>query len=244
MNDRFCAVIAVHSAHRRSVAVTAAQRLAHDAGLPLTRFELTDPGQAHLVATSDRRDVVAVASAIKARAGALVVFGAMGGGPDADRLYDDDAEHLLAHVPLPTLVFGPRATLDVDRPVLLIAADASDTTPSSVSAALAWTATFESTAVVVVGLDSPDPWPTDDADPCVDAPRRLAATLASAGIVAELRRYRTLDPVDALIEAAAAQPGGVLVIPAARFPTAVNHWFSTSRRLIRHAPTPVLLVPG
>ena len=244
MNDRFCTVLAVHSDHRRDLAWTTAQRLAHVAGLPLTRFELTGPDRAGLVAPSDRRAVVDVASAIKSRAGALVVFDALGGGPDADRLYDVDAEHLLANVPLPMLVFGPHATLDVDRSILLIAADAGDASTASASVAAAWTATFGATPVAVVGMESPDSWPTDIADPGVDGPGQLAAALASTGIAVELRRFRTLDPADALIEAATLEPGGVLVIPAARFPTALDHWFSTSRRLIRHAPRPVLLVPG
>ena len=240
MNDRFCAVISVRAAFRRGAAEDAARHLAHDAGIPFSPFELID--KARLDPASAQRDVIDVASAITSRAGALLVIDALGGGPDADRLYDTDAEHLLANVPLPTLVFGPHATLDVANPILVVAADASGTTSAAQSAATTWLATFDSSAVVIA-LDAPDPWPTDGADPSVDGPRRLAAALASTGSAVELRRCATLDPISTLIEAAATAPGAMLLIPGARFPTSQHHWFATTRRLIRHAPRPVLLVP-
>jgi hypothetical protein len=243
MNGRFCAVISVHSAFRRAAGDDAARHLAQSAGITFTSLELIDRDQARLAPSPGPRDVVDVASAIRSRAGALLVIDALGGGPDADRLYDDDAEHLLANVCLPTLVFGPHATLDVTHPALFIAADASGTTSATLSAATAWTATFESTAIVVA-LDAPDPWPSDGAEPSVDGPRRVAAALAGSGMTVDLRRNATLDPVATLIDAAATAPGAVLVIPGARFPTSQHHWFSTSRRLIRHAPRPVLLVPA
>src|SRR5215203_2208557 len=122
MNDRFCAVISVRAAFRRGVAEHVARHLAHDAGIAFSPFELIDRDEARLDRASAPRDVIDVASAITSRAGALLVIDALGGGPDADRLYDTDAEHLLANVPLPTLVFGPHATLDVADPVLVIAA--------------------------------------------------------------------------------------------------------------------------
>src|SRR5215218_1310637 len=184
MSDRFCTVLAVHSAHRRGAAVDAAQRLADNASILLTSFDIAERGQADLVRTARSHDVQEIASAIKSRAGALLVVDALGGGPDADWLYDDDAEHLLANVPLPTLVFGPHATLDITRLILLVAADASGTTTASVAAAAVWAATFASTAIVVA-LDAPDPWPADGADPTVDPPRQLAAALADTGVTVE-----------------------------------------------------------
>jgi nucleotide-binding universal stress UspA family protein len=237
MNDRFGSVLAVHAAHHREVAVEAAEHLARMAGVPLTVFELADREQMTLKSTSGPSDV---ASAIKTRDGALLVLDALGGGPDADRLFDADAEHLLANVPLPTLVFGPHATLDTSRPVVLIAADHGPASAASLAVAQAWISTFAAHAVVV-GLDSPDSWPPDPTGATVDEPRHLAATLAAAGVSVELQRRSTLDPADTLVAAAADVPGGVLVIPAARYPTGMSHWFSTSRRLIRHASRPVLL---
>jgi nucleotide-binding universal stress UspA family protein len=243
MSDRFHAVLAVHTAHRGEVAREAAQRLAHVAGIPLTLFDIAGGSEATVRPPTDQlRTVAEVAAAIRTRDGALLVLDALGGGPPGDQLYDSDAEHLLANVPLPTLIFGPHATLAPTQPVLLIAADGGTACAASVPVAVAWTKTFPSSAVVV-GLDAPDPWPSDTTDPVVDPARQLAAALASAGVTVELERRNTLDPVGALIEAAAAVPGGVLVIPAARYRTAVNHWFSTSRRLVRHAPRPVLLAP-
>lgn len=171
---------------------------------------------------------------------ALLVLDALGGGPHSDRLFDTDAEHLLASVPLPTLVFGPHATLDTSRSVLLIAADHGPASAASLAVAQAWISTFAAHAVVV-GLDSPDSWPADPTGATVDQPRQLAATLAAAGVSGELQRRSTLDPADTLLAAAADVPGGVLIIPAARYPTGMSHWFSTSRRLIRHASRPVLL---
>ncbi|MET0578153.1 MAG: hypothetical protein ABW122_05810 [Ilumatobacteraceae bacterium] len=95
---------------------------------------------------------------------ALLVLDALGGGPHADRLFDADAEHLLASVPLPTLVFGPHATLDTSRSVLLIAADHGPASAASLAVAQAWISTFAAHAVVV-GLDSPDSWPATQPAP-------------------------------------------------------------------------------
>jgi nucleotide-binding universal stress UspA family protein len=239
MNDRFSTVLTVHTGHHRELAREAAQRLAHVAGIPLTVFDITEENESTVRPPTRIADV---AAAIRARGGALLVLDALGGGPAGDRLYDAAAEHLLANVPLPTLIFGPHATLATTQPVLLIAADGGPTCAASPPVAIAWTTTFRSSAVVV-GLDAADPWPSDTTDPTVDPPRQLAAALAHAGVPVELQRRRTFDPVEELLEAATAVPGGVLVIPAARFPTAMNHWFSTSRQLIRRAPTPILLAP-
>lgn len=242
MSARFCSVLAVHDRYRRGVAAAAAQQLATAGGLPLTIFEVTATGSDESAAASDRRAVREIAAAIRARVGALVVLEALGGGPVADRLFDDEAEHLLTHLRLPMLVFGPRAEVGADPPVLLlVAADAGESNAAIVPVVTAWANTFE-TQTIVIGLDPPDPWPDDSTAPSVDPQRHIAAALRAAGVQVELQRRATTDPVDALLEAATSITGAVIVVPGARSSMSLNHWFSTSRQLIRRAPVPILVV--
>ena len=120
MNDEASAAVIsfAHSFHRDAAGT--GRHLAHDAGM--TRSARSSSSTVDQAAASTRRPAPrrlrrGVGEWHSHGLGALLVIDALGGGPDADRLYDADAEDLLANVRLPTLLFAAPRHARRRRPV-------------------------------------------------------------------------------------------------------------------------------
>jgi nucleotide-binding universal stress UspA family protein len=226
--DEFCAVVAVADARHGGRAAELAARLAAVGNLPLTVLECRG---AEVVEHTAGRD------------GAIIVLEAFGGGPPGDRLFDADAEVVLTRLRHPVLVLGPEARVPTTIPTPVVALDAGGAS-TAVDAAARWHVTFRSGQPVVVALDPPDPWPDEGHAPVHDPARRVVVALARRGVEASLVRRVALDPAAAVLESAELVEEPVLVVAAPRWPGGPSHWYSTARRLIRHAHCPVLVAPA
>ena len=159
-------------------------------------------------------------------------------------MFDDSAEHLLAHTRQPILVLVPGVARPSGRRSLLVPIDGSGRAGDVLDTTMRWCRTFGPAPVTVLGLDVPDPWPDESSDPVEDAPRQAATRLRRSGLDVDLLRHPALDTAAALLDTSAAVADAVLVVPGARSPGSDGHWYATARRLVRSAPCPVLVVPG
>ncbi len=245
----FSSVVAVEDGQHAGRALAVAERLSAAAALPLTvlappgahgRDGVAEPSVRVIGAGDDFGP--AVAEHLAGRAGMLVVIAAYGGGPPAGRLYDTVAELVLTTVPQPILVLGPHAPDVHGSSPLLLPVDGDSIASSACTAARRWADTFAPEPVDVLALQPPDTWPADATDPVMEHGRTVAAELAAGGLAATLRRVvvADADPVRAIADAAAGLDA-VVAVAAPRWPTSNEHWFATSRRLIRQGPCAVLV---
>ena len=242
--EAFCAVVAVADARHSGRAVELAGQLAAVGNVPLTVLEsgrYGEPSRRH-VALADGDLGRQVVDHAAGRDGAVVVLEAFGGGPPGDRLFDADAEVVLTGLRHPVLVLGPDARVPTTAPTPVVAVDATGASAAAVDAAARWQVTFRSGQPLVVALDPPDSWPDDGSGPVDDPARRAVADLARRGVEASLVRRVALDPASAVLESADLVEEPVVVVAAPRWPGGPSHWYSTARRLIRHAGCPVLVV--
>ncbi len=246
--DRFVTVVAVRDGRHVDDASRVAARMAAAGDVPLTIFDAARtpeafgvPDGTHRIAMSADRLGSAVAAAVAGRDGVLVVVDAYGGGPPADALFDRDAEQLLRGRQ-PVLVIGPQAARPAWPWRLIVPIDGSPECGATPPVVIRWRNTFGATPVTVVALDAPDPWPRDGTEPVSDPARTTVALLARATIDAALVRRMAPDPVTGVLGALDGDRSAVLVVPAPAS-ARMSHWWSTVRRLVRHAPCPVLAVP-
>jgi nucleotide-binding universal stress UspA family protein len=249
----FTTVIAVRDRRRPGGGEALGRAIAAAGHLPLTVLEVDegDPRTIPAAATGHRIRLLvpstAVGSAVidhaEGRDGALIVIDALGGGPAGDELFDRDAEHILEHCPHPVLVLGPHAN-ETWPATLIVPSDGAGLVPAAIPVVRSWIESIGAADVTVLALGAVDSWPaTDDAPPLDDADEAMAA-LRADGIPASLVRSTVTEPDQAILAACAAHHGRAIVVVAAPpWSDAVTHWFSTSRRLIRHASCPVLVVP-
>jgi hypothetical protein len=245
----FSSVVAVEDGQHAGRARAVAERLSAATALPLT--VLVPPGShgrngpavpEERVIGADGEFGPAVAEHLAGRAGVLVVVAAYGGGPPGGRLFDTVAEHVLTHVPHPILVLGPHAPAVHGSSPLLLPVDGDDIVSAVGVAARCWAATFAPARIEVLALQPPDTWPADPTDPVSEHGRGIAAELAAAGVAATLRRVVVgdADPAQGIV-AAVDGLDAVVAVAAPRWPASNEHWFATSRRLIRHGPCALLV---
>lgn len=247
--DRFCAVLTVRDDHHRGLAPVIAQRLAAEAGAPLTVFDATrdaarsDEWRSARTVVLDPHEVGArVKADVAGRDGALLVVDAHGGGSGGQGLLDADVEHVLTGAHLPVLVVGPRASVPDGDWVLVVPVDGTGAEQAPCRVAARWLHTFATAGVLVVALDVADTWPDDGTEPSSDPAGAAIATLAQEGARATAIHRATGDAAATIIDVALATPASVIVAvgSAAERP---SHWPATVRRLVREAPCPVLVVP-
>lgn len=249
----FTAVITVRDRRRPGARGEAVGRAIAAAGhLPLTVLEVdhgdqrTTPDAGH-----DLRLLVpaaaigpAVIDHVRGRDDALLVIDAHGGGPPGDALFDRDAEHILQRGPRPVLVLGPHADETLPATTLLVPSDGAGLVGSAVPVVRSWIEGINDAAVTVLALGAVDSWPATDDAPAPDDAERAVAALVADGIRASLVRSTVAEPDEAILAACANHGRPIVVVAAPRWSGAVTHWFSTTRRLIRRAPCPVLVVPA
>ena len=168
----------------------------------------------------------------------IVVIDAHGGGFAGDLLFDEDAEALLQHVPVPVLVIGPHATSN-DIRAHIVVADASTPLSQPLEVVARWAATFGPQPITVVILEAPSSWPTGD----VQDDATAQAELNHHALTGTVAHVATAEPWSTVCELSVEHDHGLLVLTSVRWP-GVDHWFSTMRRVVRLARCPVLVVPA
>ncbi len=250
---RFASLVTVYDGRRPTTAVsTMIGRLAA-AGLDVTELDADGHDEPDLLRPAARRSVhvplaagsvgAGIAEHVASRDGALLVIDALGGGAAADRLRDDDVEHVLEHVVQPVMLLGPGAAPTELPATLVVPIDGSGLAGAALPVIVRWCHTFAGTTVVLLGLAAADPWPADASAPPSDDVDRAGAVLAEHGCAAAVDRPRSADTASLLVDTSR-EHGRVLVVAAPRWPGSATHWYSTARRLIRQASCPVLIVPA
>ncbi len=220
--------------------------LARHTGASLTVLEVggrgvtSEAGVLHLAIAGDDAGR-SVADHANHRGESLVLLASRGGGPPAGPLFDECAERALECTRRPVLAFGPGAAAITRPPTMVLALDAASS-PEPVEATLTTVLTAVGASVVVAELVPVDPWPTDDGDPVADGVRQLASSWRTR-MPTRFVQVPTWDPASDLIALVDPMAEVVLVTVAPRWTDPVDHWHATARRLIRHAPCPVLVVP-
>ena len=122
----------------------------------------------------------------------------------------------------------------------MVGLDGSADVAAALDVAATWQASFGPVAVVVAALQAPTSWPRTHA-PTAD--RVLAGALRERALEAVVEPVDATEPWRDLAAAATRHPDAIVVVTARRW-HGRDHWFSTARRLIRHAACPVLVVPA
>jgi nucleotide-binding universal stress UspA family protein len=179
---------------------------------------------------------LAVCEYLAGHDGSLILRGTSAGGHDGGPLLDRTAEAIMSRVPRPLLLLGPRQAnprRDAQLSPITVRDGASEA--GSLEAATdAWTSTFPDIEPELVDVVAPDPWPRSGADLDSGHERRPPPG------VTELR---TFDLDDALASYLNGRRDAVVVVSSPRFSSLPSHWWTTSRRLVRHQSCPVLVVP-
>lgn len=232
------------SGHRSDVV---ARQFADWAHVALTLLEVRDRANLPYTPADVRvelpRDAVgpAVTANLRSRDGVLLVVDAHGGGPPGDELFDDDVEYILQHLRRPTLVLGPDARDLRHAPHLLVPVDRGGLATATLEWIESWVERIPSTSVSVLALDVIDSWPDGSLPPPPDDADELVRVLQGRAASVTLHRTDGSNPAPAVI--AACGDDTIIVAVSTPWPSAPSHWFATTRRLIRHAPAPVLVVP-
>jgi nucleotide-binding universal stress UspA family protein len=180
---------------------------------------------------------------VSGRDGALLVLATTArGGDDGDRLgLVTDA--VMSRARQPVVVVGPRA--EPSAGCLLVAVDAADGADAALPVVERWLATFRYVdGPRIIQVAAPDSWPDQGDEPPDHAVGRYLEQLGATGIAATGAVVRGHDPVSAILDHAARSRAAMIVVTAPADPGRPTHWFRTSRRLIRLAPCPVLVVPA
>lgn len=190
-----------------------------------------------LEALGDRRP--ALRDRLAGGGGAIVVMDVHGGGFLSDVLFDEDAEEILQHVPVPVVALGPAAVVPAAIRTLMVLADEHTPLERPLDLAASWSASLGAVTVSVAHLEAPTTWPHAAPD---DHDGRARAAMAARGISGAVQRVPASEPWAAIRAIVAAERETIPVVTTRRWPGA-DHWFSTARNLIRHAGSPVLVVP-
>ena len=168
--------------------------------------------------------------------GSLILRGTYVGGHDGGPLLDRVAETIMRHLAQPLLLLGPRQVNPRrdDQLSPITVRDGVSELASLVSATERWTETFTNIHAQLVDVLPPDPWPATDVD---DLDRRVARRGT------DITELRTLDPGAAILAHLGDRHDAVVVVSSPRWPSTPSHWWATVRRLVRHLPCPVLVVP-
>jgi hypothetical protein len=169
---------------------------------------------------------------------AIVIMDVHGGGFLGDVLFDEDAEDLLQHIALPLMALGPDATTPAAIRTLMVVGDDHVPFERPLDLAANWAATFGPVDVAIVQLQAPNTWP----DAALQDDGRARTAMAARAIDGAVERVATLEPWTAIRDIAAARRETVPVVTTRSWPGS-DHWFATARALIRHAASPVIVVP-
>jgi hypothetical protein len=186
-----------------------------------------------LPAEGDRRALVE--ARVVRRDADLVVLDVHGGGFAGDRLLDEDAELVLERAAMPVLARGPSAPPPAMPRTLVVALDGNADVDGVLAVAAMWRASFGAPTLVVAAMQAAGGWP-GPATRAVDG--RTADAAAAAGATVEVVVVAEPEDLGATV---ARHPEPVVVVSASRW-SGGDHWSSTTRRLIRRAPFPVLVV--
>jgi nucleotide-binding universal stress UspA family protein len=217
-----------HYAQRELERRTAAEGLSNVAGYVLPGDH---PGRAIAQHVTHRDGVL------------LVVAGATWGSSGPYRL-DETTEDVLSQMSEPVLVVGPSCELLPTRtatPVVVV--DGTGIADAAMPVVAMWARTFAGAPARVVEVVPPAGAPVDAAEdvghvgPFVDQ-------LTARGVEARGDVLRSHEPSPALVAYAAQFDDAVIVVTSPRWPGEPSHWFNTTRRLIRGATRPVLVVPA
>ena len=179
---------------------------------------------------------LAVSEHLAGHEGSLVLRGTSAGGHDGGPLLDRVAETIMRRLAQPLLLLGPRQVNPRrdDQLSPITVRDGVSELASLGSATDSWTETFTNTHAELVDVLPPDPWPRTD----VDNPDRRAAERNT-----DITELRTLDLDAAILSHLDGRHDAVVVVSSPRWPSTPSHWWATTRRLVRHLPCPVLVVP-
>lgn len=177
----------------------------------------------------------AVVAAVAGRPATLPVVATHAFGSRSGRAVAAAGEALLAELARPVLMVGPEVRTPVTPPAGLVVAVAG---PGALGAAEPWVRRW-------AGAFGGDVWfvhagGRDGGEATLEA---AADRLAALGVAARWQVLDAGDPVEALLRFTARHPGCVPAAVTARW-TGADGWGSTTRRLVRRAAEPVLVVPA
>jgi nucleotide-binding universal stress UspA family protein len=183
----------------------------------------------------------AVVEHVSGRDGALLVIASTAHGGCDEHQLGTVTDQVLRRLRQPVLVVGPRS--EMSPGALVVVVDDSGFADAAMPVVERWSATFGDRGIHIVEVRAPDRWPEHvDVEP---GPRvdRYVAQLGASGLDARGQVIRGLDPVVGVLDRMAHMDVAVVVVASPPDIGQPTHWFSTSRRLIRFSPRPVLVVP-
>jgi steroid delta-isomerase-like uncharacterized protein len=150
-------------------------------------------------------------------------------------------EDVLSLIDQPLLLIGPHvpATLELDRPTLVVCVDDTEVAEAAVPAIVSWVRTFHGAR----------PWiaqvlPADGNAREWSHVRNLATRLSSDGIAASWEVLHGVEPETWLVEFADHLTDPVFVATSVRWTDSLPHRHSTTRDLVHRSSRPVLVVPA
>jgi len=190
----------------------------------------------------------AIVDHVRDRDGVVLVMATNANSLVSQRLRGSVSVSVLHELRQPVLLVGP-AVPDPPRlvsPTLVVCTDRSQDSSAALPVVESWQRTFGGGRPWVVEVMPTGAWPEGTID---DAAERehidaLAAVLADHGIDAATRVLHGGDPVEWLLEFAEQVDDAVFVATSTRWAGGRSHWYSTTRRLVRRSPRPVLVVPA
>ena len=148
----------------------------------------------------------------------------------------------------PILLVGPEVPSSVlsQAPTLVIGLAVDPQLRPAIPVVESWLRSFGEVQPWLIDVIAAAAWPPGSIEDRWELERvgAAAAELAERGVKARTTVLHARDPVDAMLELAAGLTEPVFVITSDRWAGGDSHWYSTSRRLLRRSPHPVLLVPS
>lgn len=210
------------------------ERLAHDHGI------------SPLACVVEREDDVgwAIARHVNNSEGSLLVMATSARAPHRRSHLDTVTEAVLAHVDRPVLLVGPlAAACRLESPTLVTCIDENDTADAALPVIASWVQTFGGGRPHCAEVIPTAAWAWGR----VRATSRLgdyATRLAQYGVDASWKVLRGGEPTAWLQDFAATVDDAVLVASSARWTDWNPHSKSVTRRMVRTAARPVLVVPA
>lgn len=190
---------------------------------------------------------VAIVEHAQGRDGALLVMAVSATGL-VSRSRDSLGARVLDGMRQPLLVLGPVVAdgASLDSTTLVMCTDRTHDSRVALPVIESWQRTFGGGRPWVVEVIPSSGWPADTIDDAAERAHaeEVAGVLADQGVDAATRVLHGGDPVDALLEFAAAIDDSVFVVTSDRWAGGRSHWYSTTRRLVQRSPRPVLVVPA
>lgn len=155
---------------------------------------------------------------------------------------------VLAELPQPVLFLGPEMadTVDMAGATLVAGVDGNLDSQPALPVIESWQRSFGGPRPWLVDIVAATAWPAGTTDDEVAHARldTVVSNLAAHGIDAASAVLHGNEPVEALLNFSAEVDDPVFVLTSDRWAGARSHWYSTTRRMLRRSPRPVLVVPS